>query len=252
MPSDTLAFERDSGWGFQGTGPFGDVDFVANVMSEENKRDTGHKLERFVIFSMWILILMIALSTEAHGATRLPIDVDQAKGQVIGLLKKSGGADMPFIVVSVREQKLYLFKNRRLDHVYPVSTSAVGVGSKAGSNRTPLGLHRIAQKFGAGEPLGMIFKSRRPTGKIAHIQTKPIKGDGDDVTTRIMWLEGMQPGVNKGPGVDSHARYIYIHGTPEEGLIGTPESHGCVRMKNRDVVRLFRQVATGTLVDIVR
>lgn len=220
----------------------------------------GERLGKTRVASLWMLLLMIVFSADAigsthgssHGSSHLPIDVAQAKDHVQGLLGKSGGADMPFIVVSVREQKLYLFKHRHLDHVYPVSTSAVGVGSKAGSNRTPLGLHRIAQKFGAGEPLGMIFKSRRPTGQIAKIQTKPIKGDGDDVTTRIMWLEGMQPGINKGPGVDSHARYIYIHGTPEEGLVGTPESHGCVRMKNHDVIKLFQQVATGTLVDIVR
>lgn len=212
----------------------------------------GHWVERVVIHGMWVLILMVVLSANAEGATHLPMDVSAAKQQVINLLAKSDAGDMPFIVVSVREQKLYLFKNHAVDHVYPVSTAVAGVGSQAGSNKTPLGLHRIAQKFGAGEPVGMIFKARRPTGHIAHIQTKPIKGDGDDVTTRIMWLEGLQPGVNKGPGVDSHARYIYIHGTPEEGLVGTPESHGCVRMKNHDVLKLFDQVSVGTIVDIVR
>ncbi len=217
-----------------------------------NRFSVGHWFERFIIHGMWVLILMVVLSANADGSSRLPMDVSAAKQQVIDLLAKSGAGDMPFIVVSVREQKLYLFKNRAVDHVYPVSTAVAGVGSRAGSNKTPLGLHRIAQKFGAGEPIGMIFKARRPTGKIAHIQTKPIKGDGDDVTTRIMWLEGLQPGVNKGPGVDSHARYIYIHGTPEEGLVGTPESHGCVRMKNHDVFKLFNQVPTGTIVDIVR
>lgn len=217
-----------------------------------NRFSIGYWMERFVIHGMWVLILMVVLSADAHGATRLPMDVSAAKQQVIDLLAKSGAGDMPFIVVSVREQKLYLFKNHAVDHVYPVSTAVAGVGSRAGSNKTPLGLHRIAQKFGAGEPIGMIFKARRPTGQIAQIQTRPIKGDGDDVTTRIMWLEGLQPGVNKGPGVDSHARYIYIHGTPEEGLVGTPESHGCVRMKNHDVLKLFGQVPVGTIVDIVR
>ncbi|WP_298219473.1 L,D-transpeptidase [Halothiobacillus sp.] len=164
----------------------------------------------------------------------------------------SGAADAPFIIIDASDQRLYLFERNQLKLEFPVSTSAIGVGSAAGSNRTPLGLHRIAEKFGDGEPIGMIFKARQPTGQLADIQTKPIKGDGDDVTTRIMWLQGLQPGINEGKGVDSHARYIYIHGTPEEGLIGQPESHGCIRMNNTQVIELFNQVPVGTLVDIVK
>ncbi|ANJ66484.1 hypothetical protein A9404_03005 [Halothiobacillus diazotrophicus] len=167
------------------------------------------------------------------------------------ILSESQAADAPFIVVSVKAQRLYLFMNGKLSTSYPISSSAFGVGNAAGSNRTPLGLHKIAEKFGNNEPIGMIFKSRRPTGDLAKILTQPVKGEGDDVTTRIMWLQGLEPGVNEGPGIDSHARYIYIHGTPEEGLIGTPESHGCIRMKNQQVIALFNQVPVGTLVDII-
>ena len=84
------------------------------------------------------------------------------------------------------------------------------------------------------------------------IHTDDSPAEGDYVTTRIMWLEGLEPGINKGPGIDSFKRYIYIHGTPEEGRIGRPASHGCIRMRNADVIRLFDDVAVGTLVDIVR
>lgn len=182
----------------------------------------------------------------------IPSSVVTAQNHVHGLLMSSGAGDAPFIIVDASDQRLYLFERNQLKFEFPVSTSAVGVGSAEGSNRTPLGLHRIAEKFGDGEPIGMIFKARQPTGKLAAIQTKPIKGDGDDVTTRIMWLQGMQPGINEGKGVDSHARYIYIHGTPEEGLIGRPESHGCIRMNNTQVIELFNQVPVGTLVDIIK
>lgn len=184
--------------------------------------------------------------------TVVPTSVVTAQNHVHGLLMNSGAGDAPFIIVDASDQRLYLFERNQLKFEFPVSTSAVGVGSAEGSNRTPLGLHRIAEKFGDGEPIGMIFKARQPTGKLATIQTKPIKGDGDDVTTRIMWLQGLQPGVNEGKGVDSHARYIYIHGTPEEGLIGRPESHGCIRMNNTQVIELFNQVPVGTLVDIIK
>jgi L,D-peptidoglycan transpeptidase YkuD (ErfK/YbiS/YcfS/YnhG family) len=135
--------------------------------------------------------------------------------------------------------------------VYPVSTAKNGVGSKTGSQRTPLGLHRVHSKFGAGEPLGMVFDARRATGKLAAIHTTPVDLPEDVITTRILWLEGLEAGKNRGKGVDSHTRFIYIHGTNEEGLIGQPASHGCVRMRNRDVVELFELVAPGTLVEIV-
>lgn len=182
----------------------------------------------------------------------LPENVLSAQRKVEGLLHQSGAQAAPFIIVDTKNQRLFLFEHSQLLKEYPVSSSAVGVGNAEGSNRTPLGLHKIVEKFGDGEPIGMIFKARRPTGVLAHIEKRPVKGQGDDVTTRIMWLQGLEPGVNEGHGVDSHARYIYIHGTPEEGLIGTPESHGCIRMNNTQVIELFNQVPVGTLVDIIQ
>ncbi|WP_407274975.1 L,D-transpeptidase family protein [Halothiobacillus sp. DCM-1] len=185
-------------------------------------------------------------------SAEIPENVRQAQNKVELLLQKNSAAGAPFIIVDTRNQKLYLFEHRVVQSIYPISSSAVGVGNTVNSNRTPLGLHKIAEKFGDGEPIGMIFKARRPSGVLAHIEKQPIKGQGDDVTTRIMWLQGLEPGINEGPGVDSHARFIYIHGTPEEGLIGTPESHGCIRMNNEQVIQLYNQVAVGTLVDIIQ
>jgi len=153
--------------------------------------------------------------------------------------------------VTVRDQRLQLLAGREVLREYPVSTAKNGVGSQAGSQRTPLGRHRVHAKFGQGEPLGTIFESRSSTGRIATIHTAPVDLPEDVITTRILWLEGLEPGKNLGQGVDSRARYIYIHGTNEEGLIGQPASHGCVRMRNRDVLELFELVAVGTLVEIL-
>ncbi|MCP4403158.1 MAG: L,D-transpeptidase [bacterium] len=155
------------------------------------------------------------------------------------------------IIIQVSEQTLYLLKNDSIVASYPTSASAYGIGSRAGSNKTPLGAHRISETFGSGAPLGTVFRSRVNTGKVVRIYTDDTDVEDDLVTTRIMWLDGLEPGVNKGAGIDSHSRYIYIHGTQEEGLIGRPASHGCIRMKNQDVVQLFEQVKVGTLVEIL-
>jgi lipoprotein-anchoring transpeptidase ErfK/SrfK len=154
------------------------------------------------------------------------------------------------IRVSITEQKLYLVEAGQMLKQYPVSTSVYGIGSEAGSNKTPLGKHKVISKFGEGAPLGTIFRSRINTGRVATIYTDDTDLEEDDVTTRILRLTGLEPGKNKGPGVDSFSRYIYIHGTPEEGLIGQPASHGCIRMKNTDVIELFDLVEEGTLVMI--
>ncbi|MEM8969931.1 MAG: L,D-transpeptidase [Bacteroidota bacterium] len=157
-----------------------------------------------------------------------------------------------FIKVSVTEQKLYLIEDGQPLKQYLVSTSVYGIGSEAGSNKTPLGKHKVISKFGDGAPLGTIFRSRINTGRKAKIYTDDTDLEEDDVTTRILRLTGLEPGKNKGSGVDSFSRYIYIHGTPEEGLIGKPASHGCIRMKNADVVELYDLVSEETLVMIER
>lgn len=155
------------------------------------------------------------------------------------------------IVVAVAGQKLHLLEGERTVKTYPVSTSRTGVGSRAGSNRTPLGLHRVAQKIGAGAAENTIFRERVSTGRVAALNLEPVPSKEDFVTSRILWLEGLEAGRNRGPGVDSFRRYIYIHGTADEGLIGRPASHGCIRMKNRDVIDLFDRVPAGTPVEIV-
>lgn len=192
----------------------------------------------------------MAIHMSAHAGAALTPQALKGSNLVRDAQTAQGQAGQPYVVVSVEAQKIYLLLEGRLLKTYPVSTSAFGPGAQEGSNQTPLGLHRIKQKFGDGEPLGMIFKARKPTGKIARIIKEPVDVPEDDVTTRIMWLEGMEPGVNQGGKVDSYKRFIYIHGTPEEGLIGRPASHGCVRMFNEDVVELFARLPEGTLVYI--
>lgn len=158
------------------------------------------------------------------------------------------------IEVDIRLQQLYLWEpfpdGDILIRQYPVSTAANGAGEQNGSHCTPRGRHRIAEKIGAGAPLCSAFKSRQPTGEIWTPELDDENPGRDWILTRILWLEGLEPGRNQGDGVDSHARYIYIHGTNEEHMIGSPASHGCIRMKNADVVELFDLVSVGTEVRI--
>ncbi len=157
------------------------------------------------------------------------------------------------LLVDTTIERMYLLVDGRAVGEWPVSTAEKGVGSRKGSDQTPLGVHRIAEKIGAGAPLGSIFKSRQNTGQIVDILTTPgADSPADYVTSRILWLDGLEPGLNKGGDVDSKERFIYIHGTGEEGRIGTPASHGCIRMRNRDVINLFDQVDENTLVVISR
>ncbi|MEB8433471.1 L,D-transpeptidase [Cocleimonas sp. KMM 6892] len=156
------------------------------------------------------------------------------------------------IVVSATRQQLILIKNHKVNSSYSISTAEAGLGNLSGSFKTPLGVHKIDEKIGEGAELGTIFKARKNTQKIVKILKKPDeKSDGDYITSRILRLSGMEQGVNAGGNVDSHDRYIYIHGTDEEGRLGTPASHGCVRMGNQEIMDLFDQVEVGTLVNIV-
>ncbi len=152
------------------------------------------------------------------------------------------------IIVSISKQKLYLIKGWKILRKYPVSTSKYGIGNKDGSYKTPLGMHCIMSKIGKNVAINEIFKARRRTGKIAKINNRNMQKDV--ITTRILRLKGLEPGINKGKGIDSCKRCIYIHGTAAENLIGQPASQGCIRMKNKDVVELFNFVSKGTLVEI--
>jgi lipoprotein-anchoring transpeptidase ErfK/SrfK len=154
-------------------------------------------------------------------------------------------------IVSVSHQDLRLYQRNRLVQTYPVSTSKYGAGNKDGSYMTPLGVHRIREKIGGDALFGTIFKARKDTHQVAQVVTDAVKTPNDYITTRILWLDGLEPGVNQGDSIDSYARYIYVHGTHEEGLIGQPVSFGCIRMSNRDVIALYDQMREGDLVVIV-
>lgn len=147
------------------------------------------------------------------------------------------------VAVNIARQSLAVFDNGKAIKQFPCSTSRFGIGQIAGSNCTPLGLHCIAEKIGAGEPPGTVFKSRKVIGHTSQPQFADAK-----ITTRIMWLEGLEPGFNQGTNVDSHARYIYIHGTGDQDTIGEPASHGCIHLADPDLLWLFDRVPSGSLV----
>jgi len=146
------------------------------------------------------------------------------------------------IVISTRDQKLALLDRGTLLATYPVSTSKFGIGDRPGSRFTPLGQLQIAEKIGDNEPPGAVFKDRRRTGEIV-LANSPGR---DPIVTRILWLRGLES-----QNANAFARDIYIHGTPEERLIGMPASYGCIRMRSTDVVQLYNIVGIGAAVTIV-
>ena len=156
------------------------------------------------------------------------------------------------ILVDISQQRLFLLDSSGdLIISYPISSSSYGEGQIENSFKTPLGNHIIKEKIGADASKNIIFKERINTGRFAAIYHNDYDSEDDHVTSRILWLEGTEEGFNKGGNVDSFYRYIYIHGTPEEGLIGEKASHGCIRMFNQDVIELFSLVEKGTKVNIV-
>lgn len=155
------------------------------------------------------------------------------------------------LFVSIKHQKLYLIRHGHMVSEYPISTSKYGVGNKSLSQKTPTGVHWIKHKMGRRTPINGILKGGVYTGEKAVIEHDPIETNQDHVTTRALWLEGMEYLKNHGGNVDSYERKIYIHGTHEEGLIGKPASHGCIRMRNYDITELFDLVEKGLYVLIL-
>ncbi|HEY5954517.1 MAG TPA: L,D-transpeptidase [Terrimicrobiaceae bacterium] len=143
--------------------------------------------------------------------------------------------------IDATRQVLEVLRDGKISKSYPVSTSKFGLGFEPGSCQTPLGRFVVSEKIGSGAPAGAVFQSRLPTGQIA-----PQGGQEDLVLTRILWLAGLEEA-----NANTRERYIYIHGTNQEALLGTPASHGCVRMSNADVVECFEDIPEGTLVEIV-
>ncbi len=155
------------------------------------------------------------------------------------------------IEISIPQQTLTLFDgNGGQVARYAVSTAANGVGCVKNSGCTPLGTHIIRAKIGDGAVENTVFVGRRPTGEIFTPALKLQFPERDWILTRILWLSGTEPGKNRLGNVDTMQRYIYIHGTPDETELGVPGSHGCVRMRNADLVELFDRVPVGTTVNI--
>ena len=151
------------------------------------------------------------------------------------------------IEISVAAQSLKLLDDEGgLLREYLISSAAKGVGEQAGSYQTPRGRHRIRARIGDGLPLGAVLRGRRPTGEICTPELMAAQPDRDWILTRILWLCGEEPGKNRGGQVDTMRRYVYIHGTPDSAILGVPGSHGCIRMRNTDMVDLFDRVPVGT------
>jgi len=146
------------------------------------------------------------------------------------------------VVVSVRDQQLTIVKDGTRLATFPVSTSKFGLGDRPRSYGTPLGTMQIAEKIGNGAPIGSVFKHRQRTGEIL----RPNAPGRDPIVTRILWLRGLESKNSQ-----AYARNIYIHGTAEERKIGRPASYGCIRMRSKDVVRVFDSVPVGTRVEVI-
>jgi len=146
------------------------------------------------------------------------------------------------IVISTRDQKLAVLDRGTLLTTYPVSTSKFGLGDYSRSSRTPLGELEVAKKIGDNAPLGAVFKDRIRTGEIV----APNSPGRDPIVTRILWLRGREA-----QNANAFGRYIYIHGTPEERVIGRPASYGCIRMRSSDIIQLYNIVGVGAAVTVV-
>ena len=192
---------------------------------------------KFLNISIICLILLTSCST-----TMIDRSVKYNENMV---LKEISSFDPSFdnlnslLYVNIDKQSMYLLKKGTISRAFKISTSYYGTGSETNSFKTPLGKHEIYKKIGEDLPINAILKGRVWNGAIANVITDDIDTDFDHVTSRILWLDGLEEGKNKGAGVDSRSRYIYIHGTAEEGLIGKPASDGCIRMYNSEVIELF-------------
>ena len=164
---------------------------------------------------------------------------------------KYGQQFKELIYVSIKNQKLYHISENTNNDEYTISSAKKGIGNIRNSDKTPIGLHYIKEKYGQKTPINGRMIARKFEGLIATIYQDTSSSKTDDITSRILWLAGLEEGINKGGNVDSYQRYIYIHGTSEEGKLGTPASHGCIRMSNLDVINLFDKVKEGTKVLIL-
>lgn len=152
---------------------------------------------------------------------------------------------LDFLHIIAEKQILYLYRNNAVVKSYSIATSRYGLGECQGSYKTPRGWHRVRAKIGAGQSINTVFVGRRPTGEIYTPQLAEQYPDRDWILTRILWLSGIELGKNRLGKVDTMQRYIYIHGTPDEVQFGIPNSHGCIRMHNEDLIELFDLITVG-------
>ncbi|HUW97744.1 MAG TPA: L,D-transpeptidase [Acidiferrobacter sp.] len=160
---------------------------------------------------------------------------------------------MAYVEVDVGRQTLGLYERSggRLIREVAVATAKNGVGEEFGSYRTPRGLHVIRARIGRDAPRNAVFVGRRPTGEIYSPALRQLYPDRDWILTRILWLSGLEVGKNRLGAVDTMRRYIYIHGAPDEDAMSIPSSHGCIKMRNDDILFLFDEVGAGTQVHII-
>ncbi len=149
---------------------------------------------------------------------------------------------LDFLHISIADQCLYGFANRQLRVRFPVSTALKGPGECSGSNCTPRGRHQVRAKIGDGLPEGAVLRGRRWTGEVWSSALAEQFPGRDWILTRVLWLSGCEPGINRLGAVDTFRRYIYLHGTPDTEPMGVPLSHGCVRLRNADLLQLFPRV----------
>ncbi|QFU01470.1 L,D-transpeptidase catalytic domain [Halomonas sp. THAF5a] len=151
-----------------------------------------------------------------------------------------------WLEIDTATQRLSVWDGLEVKWSCDVSTGANGTGEEEGSGATPLGWHTIRAAIGAGEPAGAIFRGRRPTGEV-YTEALAAEHPGRDwILTRILWLGGLEPGRNRGGNVDSQRRYIYLHGTPPSEPMGVARSHGCIRVRDDDLLALFEIAVPGT------
>lgn len=153
--------------------------------------------------------------------------------------------------IEIKRQTLYVLKDREVFQEYLISSARNGVGECYGSEQTPRGWHVIRAKIGDNSPINSVFVDRRPTGEIFTPDLKKQFPQRDWILTRIMWLSGLEVGKNRLGNVDTMRRYIYIHGTPDDAIMGVPGSRGCIRMRNLDIIKLYNLIPAGTRVFIV-
>ena len=156
-----------------------------------------------------------------------------------------------YIEVNIGEQHLILFNKGQERARYPVSTAVKGPGELKDSGCTPRGVHRVRLVIGQGCPEGSVFVGRRFTGEIYSRDLGKSQPERAWILSRVIWLTGNETGFNRGGSCDSLRRFIYIHGTPDSEPMGEPHSHGCIRMRNRDVIELAEQIERGTVVRIM-